>query len=252
MRPNKRPLLEILEDRMTPATAGYDGAGNLVFTGDVGTSNLIYINTNNLNNVLVQDNGVKFTDGGNPFVIAPGTHVIIFGGNANDSIQLSGTAAGEIYGGDGADSIISGSGNDVIFCGAGNDIADGGAGNDVVVGEAGADKLHATAGNDILVGGSFIPGSHNGGDWDYNALSSLGASWASTAGGVVGATAASTSEVGDASMVTNPSMYVSDPTTLGERDTLYCGSGHDWVFAASNDILSGLNTLTGGDYRSTP
>lgn len=99
----------------------------------------------------------------------------------NESVDLSGTEAGDIVhgsvdadtlaGGMGADRLIGGGGNDLLFAGAsedddtdpsanelwggsGDDSATGAAGDDVIGGGAGDDALSGRGGDDTLYGGS--------------------------------------------------------------------------------------------------
>ena len=85
------------------------------------------------------------------------TPAILFGGDGNDTLSVSGSTAGNILEG-----------------GAGNDTLIGGGGRDILIGGAGADVLRGGAGDDILIGGTT--------DWDANltALASLRAEWGRT------------------------------------------------------------------------
>ena len=114
----------------------------------------------------------------------------IFGGDGNDTIDLSATGYGhgahgdagddliiggggyeDLYGGDGNDNIQGNYGFDNLFGGAGNDILDGGsfhdnlfgeAGNDVIYGAGDADKADGGAGDDTLHGDSSLISSSGG------------------------------------------------------------------------------------------
>ena len=81
--------------------------------------------------------------------------VSVFGGNGNDSINLSAySSATTLSGGNGNDTLWGGSGNDSIDGGVGNDSLHGGAGNDIIIGGDGLDRLDGGTGADSLVGGA--------------------------------------------------------------------------------------------------
>jgi len=89
---------------------------------------------------------------------------VIFAGDGNDSISLSGVignhyidgGAGSdiLFGGDGADRIDGGSGDDNLLGGKGDDILFGSSGKDILIGNKGNDYLQGDSGADFLTGGA--------------------------------------------------------------------------------------------------
>ena len=81
----------------------------------------------------------------------PGQDQIV-GGNGDDHIE-GGNGNDRIWGYAGRDFVIGGYGNDIIYGGLGNDVLLGSAGNDTLWGESGRDTLLGEAGHDNLAGG---------------------------------------------------------------------------------------------------
>ncbi|MEH2434711.1 MAG: hypothetical protein V7K25_10750 [Nostoc sp.] len=89
---------------------------------------------------------------------------VIFAGDGNDKISLSGVignhyidgGAGSdiLVGGDGTDRIDGGSGDDKLVGGKGDDILFGSSGKDILIGNIGNDYLQGDSGNDFLKGGA--------------------------------------------------------------------------------------------------
>lgn len=81
--------------------------------------------------------------------------VSVAGGNADDTITITGSGAIEIAGGLGKDTLTSGDGDDTLRGNNGNDILDGGKGNNIIIGGDGSDIL-MLAGNfeDYTISGS--------------------------------------------------------------------------------------------------
>jgi Ca2+-binding RTX toxin-like protein len=175
----------------------------------------------------------------------PTGHLIVFGQAGDDTIKLQPAVINGVtvyvstpaflFGGDGNDTLdVSGSSaNNVLQGGAGNDTLRGGNGRDLLVGGVGADVLHGGDGDDILIGGTT--------DYDSNlaALNAIMAEWGRTdadyatrvkhlnatlSGGLSGATLLTASTVHDDAAL----------------DTLFGEGGSDWFFAK----LSGLNKDT--------
>jgi hypothetical protein len=109
----------------------------------------------------------------------------LIGGSGNDTLSgdsgndhlLGGAGRDRMSGGSGNDTMDGGSGNDSLSGGNGNDRLLGGDGNDTLIGGPGADKLEGGAGNDLMVVGSALLASVNGGKGvDTVNLDALGAS----------------------------------------------------------------------------
>ncbi|MEH2089414.1 hypothetical protein [Nostoc sp.] len=89
---------------------------------------------------------------------------VIFAGNGNDSISLSGVVGNHyIDGGAGSDTLVGGSRADIIDGGSdddnllgsnGDDILFGSSGKDTLIGNTGNDYLQGDSGDDILTGGA--------------------------------------------------------------------------------------------------
>ncbi len=74
--------------------------------------------------------------------------------DGGDDTVEGGSAADQMWLGDGADSARGGDGSDRIYGGAGDDTIEGGAGDDTLKGEDGDDRLVGGAGDDTLTGGA--------------------------------------------------------------------------------------------------
>lgn len=80
---------------------------------------------------------------------------IVFGGEGDDSISLSGVTGNHfIDGGAGSDILFGGAGADIIEAGSDDDNLVGGNGNDILFGSSGIDFLTGGLGNDYLQGDS--------------------------------------------------------------------------------------------------
>ncbi|MDZ7966034.1 MAG: hypothetical protein RM368_13815 [Nostoc sp. DedSLP03] len=80
---------------------------------------------------------------------------VIFAGDGDDSISLSGVIGNHyIDGGAGSDSLFGGAGADKIDGGSGDDNLLGGRGDDILFGSSGKDILRGNQGNDYLQGDS--------------------------------------------------------------------------------------------------
>ncbi|MEH1870110.1 hypothetical protein [Nostoc sp.] len=89
---------------------------------------------------------------------------VIFAGDGNDKISLSGVTGNHyidggagsdtLIGGDGGDRIDGGSGNDKLVGGKGDDILFGSSGKDILIGNQGNDYLQGDSGDDFLKGGA--------------------------------------------------------------------------------------------------
>ena len=86
--------------------------------------------------------------------LAPGQRIEINGLDGNDRINVTGSRAVVINGGNGDDVVTGGAGDDVIRGGGGRDVVRAGAGKDVLYADAGGDLLYGDAGDDRLYGGA--------------------------------------------------------------------------------------------------
>lgn len=93
-------------------------------------------------------NGVSYT-------VPAGQHVVLRGGDGNDTITVpqGGGIDFTLIGSRGSDNITGGDGNDTILGLDDDDNIDAGAGNDRVSGGAGQDYLNGQGGNDRIFGG---------------------------------------------------------------------------------------------------
>jgi Ca2+-binding RTX toxin-like protein len=141
--------------------------------------------------------------------------VMIFAGNGNDVLNVSGSNVGNVLvGGGGADRLI------------------GGLGADVLIGGSGLSTLQAGSGGDILIGGAT--------DYDTNAaaLASVLAEWNSSNSYATRITHL-TNGGGLNIVLLNSSTVHSN----GLADKLYGGAGMDWYFAGMMDVI--FNRTTG-------
>ena len=113
---------------------------------------------------------------GNDCVVGGSGNDWLNGDSGNDHL-LGGAGRDLMSGGIGNDTIDGGAGNDSLSGGDGNDRLLGGDGNDTLAGGAGADKFEGGGGNDLMVVGSALVASVNGGTGvDVVNLDALGAS----------------------------------------------------------------------------
>jgi hypothetical protein len=146
--------------------------------------------------------------------------LIIFAGNGNNTLNVSGSMAGNVLvGGGGANRLIGGLGRDVLIAGAGQSTL-----------TAGSNPMMPDNGGAILIGGTT--------DYDTNAaaLASILAEWSRTdmdysmrMAHLLGTT---TGGLNGNNILTN--MTVHDNHVV---DTLTGGSGMDWYFAGMADVI---------------
>src|SRR5262249_54812383 len=117
--------------------------------------------------------GAVTPSGGLPFA-----HVIVHGNGGSDGIRLVGGLAvpAVLFGGDANDTLNAqgSTAANVLVGGGGNDTLLGGSGNDILIGGLGSDTLNGNGGDDILIGGTT--------SYDANpaALCALLAEWGRT------------------------------------------------------------------------
>lgn len=143
---------DTLEHDISVSSIFIDDEGNLLVYGTGGADRIILAET---------FGGVRIRMNNKTTTIAPESNtVIVFGGNGNDTITVSGRSylnyilhgdAGNDYlagglasdildGGDGSDRIFGNNGDDFLLGGAGNDRAKGGNGNDIIYGDGYLDE----------------------------------------------------------------------------------------------------------------
>ena len=144
---------------------------------------------------------------------------LIFDGNGNDIVNVSGSSA-----------------NNVLVGGGGSDRLIGGLGRDILIGGAGLSTLQAGSGGDILVGGTTAY------DGNAAALAALLAEWGRTDidyATRIGQLNGSLSGGLNGPYFLNPSTVLSN----GLVNKLYGGAELDWFFAGIKDVL--FNKTTG-------
>jgi hypothetical protein len=143
--------------------------------------------------------------------------------------------------------VTGGQGNDILLGNGGSNILTETGGQNLVIGGGGADTLTGGSGSDILIAGTTI--------YDQNraALDALLAAWANTSQGYsarVGALLAGvsyTDSTGTHIAALGADSTVTQPAGSGPS-TLTGGSGLDWFFAATMDIIK---NKTKGEIVST-
>ena len=136
----------------------YGGAGNDYLQNEnYSAFNLMYGGDGN--DVLRPfGGGVAYGDGGSDHLIGNANGDRLYGGDGDDSDQVSITAGtGAIGYTATVDGGLSGyGGNDYLDGGEGNDTLDGGEGDDELYGGPGSDRLRGDVGRDVLWGGSGV------------------------------------------------------------------------------------------------
>jgi Ca2+-binding RTX toxin-like protein len=215
--------------------------------------------------------------GGNDRVSAAGSDDCVFGGAGDDAVsgnsgddEVSGGDGGDrAYGRTGADAVSGDAGDDVVAGGPGDDQVHGGADRDVVSGNAGADTVRGLSGDDRVVGrGDADALSGNSGNDRVSGGSGndrvFGRSGDDGASGNAGDDRVSAGSGDDRVFGRTGNDGVSGnagddrvdggsgndrlfgrrgddflDARDGERDLVYCGSGHDTVRADRADLLRG-------------
>src|SRR5262249_28834591 len=143
--------------------------------------------------------------------------LIIFSGNGNNTLNVSGSNVGNV--------LVGGGGSDVLL---------GGQGRDILIGGAGQSKLTAGSNPTPALGGAILIGGTTNYDNNAAALESILAEWSSNndystrmahligpTGGLNGTNFLNNMTVHDNHMI----------------DTLIGGSGMDWYFAGMMDVI---------------
>jgi len=141
--------------------------------------------------------------------------LLIFAGNGNDTLNVSGSMA-----------------NNVLVGGAGSDTLFGGLGRDIEIGGSGPSTLHAGNWGDILIGGTT--------DWDTNAaaLAAVLAEWGRTDADYA-TRIAHLMNGGGLNVTMNGNVLLNSSTVHSDGMTnyLFGGAGLDWFFVGMTDIV---------------
>lgn len=129
---------------------------------------------------------------------------LLFGGDGNDNLNVSGSTA-----------------NNILVGGAGNDVLTGGLGHDILIGGSGADTLYAGSGGDILIGGSTLY------DDNPTALTAILSEWGRTD---ISYQQRVNDLLGTTTGGLNGPYYLNSTTVQDDAavDQFYGGSGLDW------------------------
>jgi Ca2+-binding RTX toxin-like protein len=187
------------------------------------------------------------------FALGSGS-VTVYGQAGNDHITLLASDDGSAF--PYAATLLGGDGNDVLDAsasaaqavlvgGAGDDVLLGGSGRDLLLGGAGADTLHGGGGDDLLIGGTTV---HDG---NLAALAALAAEWGRTDADYV--TRIAHLNGTQAGGLNGP--YLLNTQTVaddGAADDLYGELGQDWFFVAVGGANPDrLNDLEAGEIYTT-
>jgi Ca2+-binding RTX toxin-like protein len=139
--------------------------------------------------------------------------LLVFAGNGNDTLNVSGSIAGNV--------LVGGAGSDNLY---------GGLGRDILIGGSGPSTLRAGSGGDILIGGTT--------DYDNNAaaLAAVLAEWDRTDADYATRIAhiyGSMSGGLNGSVFLNPNTVHAD----GKTNYLFGGPGIDWYFVGMMDFV---------------
>ncbi|MHC9237086.1 calcium-binding protein [Pseudooceanicola sp. 502str34] len=83
---------------------------------------------------ITVNTGSGFGQSGDDLIVSPYGHGAFWGGDGNDTIQIGGDVANQVFGGNGDDLILAGGGHDTINPGEGSDTIYGGTASDIVEG----------------------------------------------------------------------------------------------------------------------
>ena len=219
------------------------GAGDDSLDGGTGTNTVSYEHAISAVSVNIATGVASGGDGNDR--LSNFTNII--GSAFNDSLTGN-VNANTIQGGAGNDSLYGGAGNDVLYGGADNDILYGEIGNDSLYGGTGNDSLYGGAGNDSLDGGAGNDLLYGGAGNDL----------------LTGGDGIDTASYADITSGTGTSnlwgVYVNisgaQSTTDTVLNTIATQSGWGAALASGlstgagdNDTLSGIENLTGTNFR---
>jgi PKD repeat protein len=195
------------------------GKTALVVGGTTDNDTIVLSPQGNVGDINVSINGVS------QGVFHPTGHLIVFGQNGDDDIQVAGSIALDavLYGDAGNDRLKGGAGSGILLGGDGDDMLIGGSGRNILIGGDGKDRLVGGSGDDILIGGftSF--------DTNIVFLSTLMDLWNAPSDGY--------------SIRVGKIRLLLDGTTIsddGDMERLTGSSGLDWFFASAGDVITDL------------
>ena len=128
---------------------GVFSTDDLVVFGTPGDDNITFRPGNSTGETVVSATGLPTE------TLATTGLLVAFGGEGNDSIQVSGSLDLPVwlYGEGGNDRLRGGGGNDALFGGPGDDLIVGKSGRDLLIGGSGADRIIGNSDDDILIAG---------------------------------------------------------------------------------------------------
>jgi len=155
-------------------------------------------------------------------VFRPTGHLIVYGNDGDDHIQIAGSIELDawLFGGTGNDHLKGGRGNNILAGGDGDDTLIGGNGRNILIGGQGEDHLIGGGGDDILIGGST---THESG---ASGFCSLQQEWNS-------AVDSYTVRVIKLRLLMNTAVIDDD-----ENDILTGASGLDWFLTGLDDTIT--------------
>jgi Ca2+-binding RTX toxin-like protein len=200
--------------------------------------------TNKADNISVRVKGtnvvVKIGRASQNFARSGVQQMIVYGGNGNDKISVSGPIPNVVLNGEaGNDNIKGGGGADLITGGAGKDKLYGRKGDDQIYGDDGDDELHGGAGNDTL-----------GGDDEDNIVPNSGGVGQDTLFGEAGDDWLLMGQESDADLDPAAPGVQAGITDASGNDQLAGGSGNDVVDIRGRDA-DGMETGTNGTITQT-
>ena len=234
----------------------------------VGGSNLIYLNSGNDtvniagsgNNTITSTDNIEervTTGSGNDYISLgggdqSGTDNIVSAGDGNNTV-ISGNGHDSIVTGINDDSINTGIGNDTINSGSGNDTVNSGVGSNQVTLGAGNDYLVSTGGANTINAGTGIDTlDHSGDTNNFNVTTVSGALVLTNSGGW------NDSVLMDGTNNVEVFMFGSGADTMrglaimaNTSETVFMGSGNDYVFTNSTSSSTNLDYYDGGTGTDT-
>ena len=128
----------------------------LVVGGTTANDIISFTPQGNNGNIIVSINGIS--EG----IFHPTGHLIVYGQDGDDDIQVAGSIPSEawLYGDAGNDYLKGGAGASILFGGDGDDELKGGTGRNILIGGHGRDRVIGGSDEDILIGG-FVNFSRN-------------------------------------------------------------------------------------------
>jgi Ca2+-binding RTX toxin-like protein len=191
----------------------------LVVGGTTGNDTIVLNPQGNLGDINVTINGVS------QGVFHPTGHLIVFGQDGDDDIEVAGSIALDVllYGDAGNDHLKGGAGSGILVGGDGDDMLIGGSGRNILIGGDGKDRLVGGSGDDILISGftSF--------DTNVVFLCTLMDGWSAPGDSYA-------TRIARLRLLLNGTTITND----GDADKLTGSSGLDWFFVSSGDVITDL------------